>query len=86
MEKELQKLYLTNYSFLIAQKLWQAYYQILLTTEGIHKSKCKHKYDDEKFETFEIKYKDCRCYLEYANFYIFFILFFNNTMKMLMPQ
>ena len=29
MEKRLQKIYLTYYSLLIAQDLWQAYYQIL---------------------------------------------------------
>ena len=30
MEKRLQKIYLTFYSLLIAQDLWQAHYQILL--------------------------------------------------------
>ena len=30
MEKKLQKIYLTFYSLLIAQDLWQASYQILL--------------------------------------------------------
>ena len=30
MEKELQKKYLTNYNFLIAQDLQQVHYQILL--------------------------------------------------------
>ena len=29
MEKKLQKLYLTEYSLLIAKDLWQAHYQIL---------------------------------------------------------
>ena len=29
MEKELQKIYLTYYSLLIAEDLWQAHYQIL---------------------------------------------------------
>ena len=29
MEKTLEKLYLTYYNLLIAQDLWQAYYQIL---------------------------------------------------------
>ena len=29
MEKKLQKIYLTYYSLLIAQDLWQAHYQIL---------------------------------------------------------
>ena len=29
MEKKLQKIYLTYYNLLMAQDLWQAYYQIL---------------------------------------------------------
>ena len=29
MEKKLQKIYLTHYNLLIAQDLWQTYYQIL---------------------------------------------------------
>ena len=29
--KKIQKIYLTNYNLLIAQDLWQAHYQILLT-------------------------------------------------------
>ena len=32
MEKKLQKIYLTYYNLLIAQDLWQAYYQILSIT------------------------------------------------------
>ena len=32
MEKKSQKLYLTYYNLLIAQDLWQAYYQILSIT------------------------------------------------------
>ena len=31
--------------------------------EGIHKIKCKNKYNNEKYETSGIKYKDCDCYL-----------------------
>ena len=32
MEKKSQKLYLTYYNLLVAQDLWQAYYQILSIT------------------------------------------------------
>ena len=34
--------------------------------EGIHKLKCKYGHDNEKCETYGIKYKDCCC-LELAN-------------------
>ena len=36
--------------------------------EGIHKIKCKFRHDDEKCETCGIKYKYCKCILEYMNF------------------
>ena len=40
LEKKLQKIYLTYYSLLIEQDLWQAHYQILNNlSEGIHRSK-----------------------------------------------
>ena len=32
--------------------------------EGIHKIKCKYGHDNKKYETCEIKYKDCECALE----------------------
>ena len=35
--------------------------------EGIHKIKCKHGHDHEKYETCRIKYKHCNCFLEYTN-------------------
>ena len=35
---------------------------------GIYKIKCKHGYDDKKFEICGIKYKYCNCFLEYTNF------------------
>ena len=38
--------------------------------EEIHKIKCKYGYDDKKFEICRIKYKDCKCCLEYTNFTI----------------
>ena len=28
-------------------------------TEGIHKGKCKYGHDNQKCETYGIKYKDC---------------------------
>ena len=36
--------------------------------EGIYKIKCKYGYNDQKCETYGITYKDCDCFLEYANF------------------
>ena len=37
------------------------------TTEGIYKTKCKFGHDNKKYETCGIKYKDCKCWLEYTN-------------------
>ena len=37
-------------------------------SEGIHIIKCKLRHDDEKWETYGIKYKYCSCFLEYTNF------------------
>ena len=37
-------------------------------SEGIHRIKCKFRYNDKKCETSEIKYKYCDCFLEYMNF------------------
>ena len=37
-------------------------------SEGIHRIKCKHGYNDKKCETCEIKYKHFDCFLEYTNF------------------
>ena len=36
--------------------------------ERIHKIKCKYGHDDKQCKTCKIKYKDCECFLEYANF------------------
>ena len=38
--------------------------------EEIDKIKCKYGYDEKKIETCGIKYKDCKCCLEYTNFTI----------------
>ena len=35
--------------------------------DGIHKNKFKYGHDMKKWETFEIKYKDCGYYFEYTN-------------------
>ena len=32
-------------------------------SEGIHRIKCKFGHNDKKYETFEIKYKYCDCFL-----------------------
>ena len=37
-------------------------------SEEIHKIKCKYRYDDEKCETFKIKYNYWDCFLEYTDF------------------
>ena len=34
---------------------------------GIHKTKCKNRHDNKKSKKYQIKYKDCECYLEYLN-------------------
>ena len=36
-------------------------------SEGIHKIKCKHRYEDKQCETCGIKYKCCNCFVEYTN-------------------
>ena len=36
--------------------------------EGSCKIKCKYGHDERKCGTCRIKYKDCMCFLEYANF------------------
>ena len=41
--------------------------QILLISL-LKEFKCKHKHDDKKCETCEVKYRDCESYLEYTNF------------------
>ena len=48
-EKISQKPYLTDYSLLIMQDLWQAH--------------VKYKQDDKKYETFGIEYKDYQWFL-----------------------
>ena len=34
----------------------------------ISRTKCKHRHDDKKCKTCEIRYKNCDCFLEYTNF------------------
>ena len=33
-----------------------------------HKVKCKYGHNDEKCETYEIKHKNCECFLQYTYF------------------
>ena len=37
-------------------------------SKGIHKVKCKYKYNDKKCETCGNIYKVCDCFLEYTRF------------------
>ena len=67
MEKKLQKPHLTNCNLLIAQGLWQAYFQMLLII--LQKKFIKSNVNIHmiiKCETCRIKYKDCECCLEYT--------------------
>ena len=34
--------------------------------DGIHKIRCTYRHDNKKYETWGVKYKDCKCCLEYA--------------------
>ena len=66
MEKKSWKLYFANYNFLIAQDLLQAH-QILLIIL-LKEFKYKYEHNNKTCQTCGIKYKDCECCLEYANF------------------
>ena len=35
---------------------------------AIHNVKCKYWHNDEKCETYGIKYKNCECFFQYINF------------------
>ena len=35
--------------------------------EGTHKIKCKYRHHNKNFETCGVKYKICKCCLEYTN-------------------
>ena len=37
-------------------------------SERIHKIKCKYRHDNKECETCGIKYKNCKCFLEYTYF------------------
>ena len=37
-------------------------------SEGINRTKCKLRHDDEKCKTYTSKYKYCDCFLDYRNF------------------
>ena len=68
MEKKLQKyiLRITIYSAkFMASLLSNLVHNVF---EGIHRIRCKYRYDDDKCEICRIKYKYCDCFLEYKNF------------------
>ena len=60
MEKKLQKIYPTDYNFLIAQYIWQAHYQTLskIFLKEFIKLNLNIGHDDKKCETCVTKYKD----------------------------
>ena len=70
MENKFQNIYITFYSILIAQDLWQAHYQVLsiIFLKEFIELNVKYKHDDKKCETCGIKYKYCDCFIEYTNF------------------
>ena len=63
MENKLQKTYLTNCNLLLAQDLWQAYYQILsiLFLKELIKLIENMNTMIKKFKTCGIKYSYCNC-------------------------
>ena len=66
-ENKSQKLYVTDYNLLIAQHLRQGPYQILLILLLKEFIKLNVRHDDKESETFGIKYKDYKCFLQYEN-------------------
>ena len=69
MEKKLQNIYLTYYSLLILQDLWQVHYQILLIIFLKEFIESNVNLDTMiKNLKHGIKYKYCDCFLEYMNF------------------
>ena len=68
MEKKSQNIFRADYNLLIAQDFMASSLSNLVNslTEGIHKIKCGH--DNKPCEIYGIRYKYCKCFLEYANF------------------
>ena len=56
MEKKLQKIYLTYYSLLITQDLWQAHYQILsiIFLKEFNELNANYGYDDKNVKHVEL--------------------------------
>ena len=69
MEKELQETFLTYYSLMIAQELWQAHYQILpiIVLKEFIELNINSNMTIKKCETCGINYNYCDCYA-YTNF------------------
>ena len=53
MQIKLQKPYLTDHNLMTGQNLCQVFLSNFVNNlaEGIHKIKCKHKHDDNKWQT-----------------------------------
>ena len=71
MEKKSQNIFRADYNLLIAQDFMASSLSNLVNslTEGIHKIKCGH--DNKPCEIYGIRYKYCKCFLEYANLNVY---------------
>ena len=70
IEKKLQKPNPTDYQFIDSARSMTSALSIFFSNlaEQIHKIRCKYGRNDKKFETCEIRYKDCNFFLEYTKF------------------
>ena len=70
IEKKLQKPNPTDYQFIDSARSMTSALSIFFNNlaEQIHKIRCKYGHNDKKFETCEIRYKDCNFSLEYTKF------------------
>ena len=70
MEKKLQKDISYILQFIDSARFMASSLSNLVNnfSEGVQRIKCKYRHDDKKFETCGIKYKYCKCFLEYINF------------------
>ena len=68
--KKLQTPYITDYSLLIVQDLWQSHYQILLIVlqKEFIELNVNMGMIIKNVKTSGIKLEDCDCFLEYKNF------------------
>ena len=70
MEKEITKIISYRLEFIDSARFIASLLSNLVNNlaRGIHKIICKNEHDNKKCETYGIKYKDCKCFLEYTNF------------------